>query len=225
MYDCPCSPRAACSQGLNPHQHGHTPRPALRQRRWRDRRRPATGTADQPPRQPPLGTPRRNPRTRRVHPRGLCREVREETGLSVRPVSLTGVYKNMNRRHHRPGLPLPSPRRQLPPTTRYAIRWATREEIASMADEAFAIRVLDALNAKTKQQNPPSVSTTEPTSSDNNQNINAPPPIAMTPWVTSLITLAAVAIGALLSFVSTRLTDRSRWHRERKSSLGRQASR
>jgi|KBSMisStaDraftv2_1062788.scaffolds.fasta_scaffold601764_1 hypothetical protein len=36
----------------------------------------------------------------------------------------------------------------------------------------------------------------------------------MTSWSTSLITLAAVAVGALLSFVSTRLTDRNRWRRE-----------
>ena len=28
---------------------------------------------------------------------GLCREVREETGLAVEPVALTGVYKNMAR--------------------------------------------------------------------------------------------------------------------------------
>ena len=36
----------------------------------------------------------------------------------------------------------------------------------------------------------------------------------MTSWNTSLITLAAVAVGALLSFVTTRLTDRRRWQRE-----------
>jgi hypothetical protein len=36
----------------------------------------------------------------------------------------------------------------------------------------------------------------------------------MTPWITSLITLAAVAIGAILSFLTTRLNDRDRWRRE-----------
>jgi len=36
----------------------------------------------------------------------------------------------------------------------------------------------------------------------------------MSSWVTSLITLAAVAVGAFLSFISTRLTDRNRWERE-----------
>jgi 8-oxo-dGTP diphosphatase len=30
-------------------------------------------------------------------PDGLLREVREETGLHVRPLALTGVYKNMHR--------------------------------------------------------------------------------------------------------------------------------
>jgi hypothetical protein len=36
----------------------------------------------------------------------------------------------------------------------------------------------------------------------------------MTSWTTSLATLAAVVVGALLSFGSTRLTDRNRWQRE-----------
>jgi hypothetical protein len=36
----------------------------------------------------------------------------------------------------------------------------------------------------------------------------------MASWSTSLITLAAVTFGALLSFASTRLTDRTRWQRE-----------
>ena len=36
----------------------------------------------------------------------------------------------------------------------------------------------------------------------------------MTSWSTATITLAAVVAGALLSFVTTRLTDRSRWQRE-----------
>jgi hypothetical protein len=36
----------------------------------------------------------------------------------------------------------------------------------------------------------------------------------MSSWITSLVTLVAVAAGALLSFVSTRLTDRNRWERE-----------
>ena len=36
----------------------------------------------------------------------------------------------------------------------------------------------------------------------------------MAPWTVQLLTLLGVAIGALASFISTRLLDRSRWHRE-----------
>jgi len=36
----------------------------------------------------------------------------------------------------------------------------------------------------------------------------------MSSWITQLITVLAVAVGALASFVSTRLIDRSRWRRE-----------
>ena len=36
----------------------------------------------------------------------------------------------------------------------------------------------------------------------------------MTSWTVQLITLLGVAVGALASFVSTRLVDRSRWQRE-----------
>jgi len=36
----------------------------------------------------------------------------------------------------------------------------------------------------------------------------------MTSWTVQLITLLGVALGALASFVSTRLVDRSRWQRE-----------
>lgn len=77
---------------------------------------------------------------------GLRREVREETGLTVEPVALTGVYKNMARgivalvfRCHVVGGHL---------TTNDEVsgfQWATPDEVKAMADEAFAIRVLDAL--------------------------------------------------------------------------------
>ena len=36
----------------------------------------------------------------------------------------------------------------------------------------------------------------------------------MAPWTIQLITLLGVALGALASFVSTKLVDRSRWQRE-----------
>ncbi len=77
---------------------------------------------------------------------GVCREVREETGLSVAPLNLSGVYKNMKRgiislvfRCHVLGGELATNDEVC------EFRWATREEVVSLADEAFAIRVLDAL--------------------------------------------------------------------------------
>jgi hypothetical protein len=36
----------------------------------------------------------------------------------------------------------------------------------------------------------------------------------MNSWSIQLLTLAGVAVGALASFVSTRMLDRSRWQRE-----------
>jgi hypothetical protein len=36
----------------------------------------------------------------------------------------------------------------------------------------------------------------------------------LAPWTVQLITLLGVALGALASFASTRLVDRSRWQRE-----------
>ncbi|GAA3096467.1 NUDIX hydrolase [Streptosporangium carneum] len=78
---------------------------------------------------------------------GLLREVREETGLKVEPVALTGVYKNMSRgivalvfRCHAVG-------GQLTETDEScAFHWATADEIRALASEAFAVRVLDAMN-------------------------------------------------------------------------------
>lgn len=81
---------------------------------------------------------------------GVCREVREETGLSVTPLNLSGVYKNMSR-----GIVSLVFRCQVlngELTTNDEVsdfRWATREEVASLVDEAFAVRVLDALEEHT----------------------------------------------------------------------------
>lgn len=85
---------------------------------------------------------------------GLRREVSEETGLVVEPSALTGVYKNMNRgivalvfRCRRTGGTLTA-------TGEAAeLRWATRAEVSDLADPAYAIRVLDALDFAT----PPAV--------------------------------------------------------------------
>lgn len=77
---------------------------------------------------------------------GLVREIREETGLTVRPEQLTGVYKNMNR-----GIVALVFRCSVAngsvTTTGEAteIAWLTPEEIAERMDEAYAIRILDAL--------------------------------------------------------------------------------
>jgi 8-oxo-dGTP diphosphatase len=78
---------------------------------------------------------------------GLRREIREETGLDVEPVALTGVYKNMARGiialvfHCKiTGGDL----RTSDETT--AFRWATADDITGLADEAYAVRVLDALS-------------------------------------------------------------------------------
>jgi 8-oxo-dGTP diphosphatase len=77
---------------------------------------------------------------------GLQREVREETGLTVEPVALTGVYKNMERgivalvfRCNVIGGHLALNNEVS------GFQWATPQEVKSMADEAFAVRVLDAL--------------------------------------------------------------------------------
>jgi 8-oxo-dGTP diphosphatase len=77
---------------------------------------------------------------------GLRREVQEETGLTVEPIALTGVYKNMTR-----GIVALVFRCKVVSghlTTNDEVsgfQWATPEEIKAMADEAFAVRVLDAL--------------------------------------------------------------------------------
>ena len=85
---------------------------------------------------------------------GLRREVREETGLDVEPVALTGVYKNMTRgiialvfRCKITGGEL----RASDETT--AFRWATETDIAELADQAYAVRILDALH----DERPPAI--------------------------------------------------------------------
>lgn len=81
-------------------------------------------------------------------PEALQREVLEETGLKVAlPATLTGVYKNMSglivslvfRCKAFSGTPATG-------DETYALRWATRDEVSELADEAYAVRVLDALD-------------------------------------------------------------------------------
>jgi 8-oxo-dGTP diphosphatase len=81
-------------------------------------------------------------------PKALWREVLEETGLTIAlPAALTGVYKNMTAlvvslvfRCEATGGVLSTG----PETT--AFRWATRDEVAQLATEAFAVRITDALD-------------------------------------------------------------------------------
>ncbi len=81
-------------------------------------------------------------------PDALQREVLEETGLKIAlPATLTGVYKNMTglivsmvfRCEATDGTPTTGAETR-------ALRWAARDEVAELADEAYAIRVLDALD-------------------------------------------------------------------------------
>jgi 8-oxo-dGTP diphosphatase len=81
---------------------------------------------------------------------GVCREVREETGLSVAPISLSGIYKNMSR-----GIIALVFRCKVLGGGLTAndevseFWWASEDEVVGLVDEAFAIRVLDALEDNT----------------------------------------------------------------------------
>ena len=78
---------------------------------------------------------------------GLGREVEEETGLTVEPVALTGVYKNMSR-----GIVALVFRCKITGGSLslndevQRFHWATPAEVREMVTEAFAVRVLDALH-------------------------------------------------------------------------------
>jgi 8-oxo-dGTP diphosphatase len=84
---------------------------------------------------------------------GLRRAVREETGLDVEPVALTGVYKNMTSgvvvlvfRCKVTGGDLTTTD-QAP-----AFRWVTAADIGDLTDKEYAVRVVDALR---RDQPPP----------------------------------------------------------------------
>lgn len=79
-------------------------------------------------------------------PEGLIREVREETGLIVEPEALTGVYKNVVRgivalvfRCRAVNEPLAST------AEAREIRWFDPSELSTYMDEAYAVRMRDAL--------------------------------------------------------------------------------
>jgi 8-oxo-dGTP diphosphatase len=77
---------------------------------------------------------------------GLIREVAEETGLTVEPIALTGVYKNMQR-----GIVALVFRCTIVGQTTRAphevseIAWLTTAELSRMS-EAYRVRLLDALD-------------------------------------------------------------------------------
>lgn len=77
---------------------------------------------------------------------GLRREVREETGVEVEPVRLTGVYKNMTLGvvalvfRARPVAGTPGPTDEAAD-----VAWWTGEQVQREMTEAFAVRILDAL--------------------------------------------------------------------------------
>jgi 8-oxo-dGTP pyrophosphatase MutT (NUDIX family) len=78
---------------------------------------------------------------------GVRREVLEETGLRIEPDRLTGAYKNMSRaivalvfRAHVTGGALAAMTDEAARTA-----WLTPEEVRDRCDEAYAVRILDAL--------------------------------------------------------------------------------
>jgi len=83
---------------------------------------------------------------------GACREVLEETGIKVEAVRLTGVYKNMVR-----GIvalvflcrPVGGEEQTSSEST--DVQWFTRDEVRTHMLEAYAVRVLDALDSGTPQ--------------------------------------------------------------------------
>jgi 8-oxo-dGTP diphosphatase len=79
---------------------------------------------------------------------GACREVWEETGIKVQAERLTGVYKNMQR-----GvvalvfLCRPVGGEERTSSESVDVRWFTPDEVRSHMVEAYAVRILDALDA------------------------------------------------------------------------------
>ncbi|WP_018657391.1 NUDIX hydrolase [Actinomadura flavalba] len=79
---------------------------------------------------------------------GLRREVREETGLEIAPVRLTGVYKNMRQDIIALVFRCVTTGGTLSATEETRdFRWVTAAEVSTIATEAFAVRVKDALNS------------------------------------------------------------------------------
>jgi 8-oxo-dGTP diphosphatase len=79
---------------------------------------------------------------------GLLREVREETGLVVDVERLTGVYKNMRRGIVALVFRCRPVSGEAGTSDEVAeCRWLTPEQVRQHMDEAYAVRVLDALSS------------------------------------------------------------------------------
>lgn len=79
-------------------------------------------------------------------PAGVKREVLEESGLHVQPLMLTGVYKNMRRGIVALVFRCVALDGTLATTAEVMdFAWLTRDEIPSRMEEAYAVRMLDAL--------------------------------------------------------------------------------
>ncbi|WP_117209442.1 NUDIX hydrolase [Allorhizocola rhizosphaerae] len=77
---------------------------------------------------------------------GVVREVREETGVDVKPTRLTGIYKNMNLGVVALVLRAELLSGQPHPTDESAeVAWWTPDQVTAGQSEAFGIRILDAL--------------------------------------------------------------------------------
>jgi 8-oxo-dGTP diphosphatase len=80
---------------------------------------------------------------------GLRREVREETGLHIEPVALTGVYKNMTRAIVALVFRCTATGGRLTLNDEVtAFRWVTPAEVTDLTAEAYAVRILDALHGQ-----------------------------------------------------------------------------
>jgi ADP-ribose pyrophosphatase YjhB (NUDIX family) len=78
---------------------------------------------------------------------GLVREVLEETGLEVEPLSLTGVYQNMTRNIVALVFRCQVVSGILTATDESRqVAWLTSDEITDRMTEAYAVRLLDAVN-------------------------------------------------------------------------------
>lgn len=80
---------------------------------------------------------------------GVRREVQEETGVTVEPIRLTGIYKNMNL-----GvvalvfLARPTGGAPAPTDESTAVEWWQPDRVANEMTEAFAVRILDTLRGE-----------------------------------------------------------------------------